>query len=150
MGISVASSSPGRWVPLAGALVLPIVAAVLLLGGLWLRSSSAGFGGAPFAVEGIELTTALATSAISESRAWDAVESEYGSTYLAGARRSALVHVHDPNSLVGDRDAWVFEITGLSIEGPKPLLAKSIPRLTRAYVFVDASSGEVIAVRLDE
>jgi hypothetical protein len=136
-------------------LVLALLLAVLVA--LTIRGSAA-MGADPLpAIPGVDTTPIVESGEgrISEQQAWLSVESSYGPTYLKGdSRASALVHVVDRYSALGERDAWVFVVRGLEINGSAPMLPDGTPAstapLTTAYVFVDAITGEWITTRFEE
>ena len=128
-----------------------------VLGALTLRGT-ATMGADPLpAIPGVDTTPIVESGEgrINEQEAWLSVENSYGPTYLKGdSRTSALVHVVDRYSALGERDAWVFVVRGLEIYGSAPMLpdgtsASNAP-LTTAYVFVDAVTGEWITTRFEE
>jgi len=91
-------------------------------------------------------TTPISTDGrISEDDAWASVVREYGKAFDGGLRQASIVHADDSPTFVQDRDVWVFQITGLAIDDGIPIIAvaKSTPYVyTRAFVFVDATTGE--------
>ena len=135
--------------------ILALLLAVL--GALTIRGSAA-VGADPLpTIPGVDTTPIFVSGErrISEQEAWLSVENSYGPTYLKGdSRASALVHVVDRYSALGERDAWVFVVRGLEINGSAPMLPDGTPAstapLTTAYVFVDAVTGEWISTRFEE
>lgn len=100
----------------------------------------------------VEVSPISPEGKVSQDEAMQAVREAEGTTFDDNKIEAYLVHLTDRTTFVQDRDVWLFAVSGLSITAPCPMLADGTcahpETLTRAYVYVDADTGEWLISRL--
>lgn len=138
--------SPGVWL----LVVLLILGAVALRVGFPERAL-----GVPPDAEALEVEVSPISpeGKISQDEAMRAVREAEGTLFDDAKIDAYLVHLTDRTTFVQDRDVWLFDVSGVSIVAPQPMPAPGSTTaepfmLTRAYVYVDAETGEWLMSRL--
>jgi hypothetical protein len=131
--------------------VLLILGAVALRVGLPEPASTPGVPPDAEALD-LEISPISPEGKVSQDDAMRAVREANGTQFDDAEIDAYLVHLTDRTTFVQDRDVWLFAVSGLSITAPCPMLADGTcanpETLTRAYVYVDADTGEWLISRL--